>query len=348
MEALLKNWGGEKLLIQYDEATGSWILIAMHSSRLGPATGGTRMKPYSDLQSAIADACNLSAGMTYKFAVPGFPRGGGKAVLSIPQGLTSSDRQGLLLRYGELIKDLNGMFYTGPDVGTSVADMDTIAKTGAPYIFCRSEQTGGAGSPGPYTALGVYTAIQVTCQSLFGSSDLAGRLILVQGVGSVGSNLIDKLLAENAQVLFSDVEEEIIKHFRDERGITYVTPDEVYATDCDIFSPCALGGILNDDTIPMLNCKAVAGGANNQLANPKDAERLRSHHILYAPDYVVNIGGAMGVIGIETMGWSPQEAEQQVVASVRGALDRIFKISNQEGITTEVAALRLANENLSE
>jgi len=347
MESMLNEWGGETLVIHRDEPTASWIVIAMHSSHLGPATGGTRMKSYPDLQAAIADACNLSAGMTYKFAVPGFARGGGKAVLAIPEVLTPEDRRDLLLRYGELVKGLNGVFYTGPDVGTSVDDMDTIAETGSPYIFCRSIPAGGAGSPAPYTALGVLTAIQAACDSLFGDGELRGRRVLVQGAGNVGANLLERLLTAGAEVSFSDVDEETIQHFRDKRGLAFISPEEVYRFECDVFSPCALGGILNADTIPQLKCRAVVGGANNQLADSTDAERLQERDILYAPDYVVNVGGAMAVIGIETMGWSPQEAERQVMDSVRGALDRIFEMTSAEGITTDEAASRLADEHLA-
>lgn len=347
MESLLKDWGGEKFIIQHDKPTDSWILIALHSSHLGPATGGTRMKSYPDLQTAIVDACNLSAGMTFKFAVPGFGRGGGKAVLSVPGSLTPTDRKKLLLRYGNLVQELRGMFYTGPDVGTSEEDMDTIAETGAPYIFCRSLSAGGAGSPGPYTALGVYTAIQVTCESLFGDASLKGRRVLVQGAGSVGSNLIDKMLADDAEVIFSDVNEDTIQRLQNEYGLSYVRPDDIYETECDIFSPCALGGILNENSIPQLKCRAVVGGANNQLEDPGDAQRLQENGILYAPDYVVNVGGAMGVIGIETMGWSTQEAENQVIESVRSSLGRIFEMNAIEGITTDEAAHRMADEHLA-
>ena len=162
MESLLSDWDGESVIVQKDKPTGAVIIIAVHSSRLGPATGGTRIKPYASLGEAFEDAFRLSAGMTYKFAVPDLGRGGGKAVIVVPSDLAAQDRPDLLRRYGALIHQLGGLFYTGPDVGTTAADMDVIAETGHPYIFCRTPECGGGGSPGPYTALGVFTAIQVT------------------------------------------------------------------------------------------------------------------------------------------------------------------------------------------
>ncbi len=163
IEQLLKDWDGETVVVRYDRPTGAWIFIAIHSTRLGPATGGTRMMPYPSPEAAIDDALKLAAGMTYKFAVPSFPRGGGKAVIAIPDDFDPQSRTDLLRRYGKLIQQLGGLFYTGPDVGTSSTDMDIIAETGAPYIHSRTPSAGGAGSSGPATAMGVFTGIQVVC-----------------------------------------------------------------------------------------------------------------------------------------------------------------------------------------
>ena len=347
MESLLQDWDGETVVVHYDRPTGAWIFIAVHSTRLGPAAGGTRMKHYPNLEAALQDALRLAAGMTLKFAVPGIARGGGKAVISIPEPLEPQLRPDLLRRYGALVHQLGGLFYTGPDVGTSSADMDIIAETGAPYIFCRTPAAGGAGSSGPITALGVFTGIQVACEYVFGAASLQGRRVLVQGVGSVGAKLIEHLCAAGARVMFSEVDEGVIQRFRGELGFQYVPAEEAYGTACDVFAPCALGGVLNADTIPQLGCRAVAGGANNQLAGSEDAERLRARGILYAPDYVVNVGGAMAIPGIESRGWSQAEAETRVVESVRGALRRVFDLAAAEGITTDAAARRIAEEHLS-
>ena len=346
MEKLLQKWPGEEVIIRYDNGADAWIIIAIHSTVLGPGAGGTRMKPYVDLKAALVDAMRLSESMTLKYAVAGFPRGGAKAVIAAPDSLTSADRQALLRRYGSLIKQLGGLFYTGPDVGTSPLDMNAIADTGAPFIFCRTPECGGAGDSGPATALGVFSAIQAVCGKLFGDETLAGRSVLVQGVGSVGGRLVDLLIDAQARVLFSDVDMAAVRRFRDELQLVYVEPEAVYDCECDIFAPCGYGGILNQTTISRLNCKAVAGGANNQLAEPADAERLQQRGILYAPDYAVNIGGAMAIIGMEALGWSMLDANAKVM-QVKDTLYRIFDIAAKNQETTDAAARRIAAKRLA-
>lgn len=347
METLIREWGGETVIVHYDRPTGAWIFIAIHSTRLGPAVGGTRMKPYASVQAALQDAMRLAAGMTYKFATPGMPFGGGKAVIAIPADFEAQSRPALLRRYGALIHQLGGLFSTGPDVGTSPADMDIIAETGAPYIFARTPAAGGAGDPGPFTARGVFAGIEETCEHLFGDMSLVGRRMLVQGAGDVGAKLINYLCDAGATVAYSEVDEGAIRKVRDDLGLEFVPPEVVYTTECDIFAPCALGGVLNADTIPQLKCRAVVGGANNQFATQEDAERLRARGILYAPDYVVNVGGAMAITSMEMKGWSQERAEREVVESVRRALRQIFEVASKEGITTDAAARQLAENRLS-
>jgi leucine dehydrogenase len=347
MESLLKKWEGETVIVRHDQPTGVWIFIAIHSTHLGPAAGGTRMKSYPDVQAALQDALRLAEAMTYKFAIPGLPWGGGKAVVAIPPDFNRESRGALLRRYGALIHQLRGLYYTGPDVGTSSADMDIIAETGAPYVFGRSPAAGGAGPSGPATALGVFTGIQVACEHLFGETSLEGRRVLVQGAGSVGETLIEHLRASGAEVLFSEVDEGTIRRFRDEIGLKFVPSEAVYTAECDIFAPCALGGILNADTIPQLKCRIVAGGANNQLADPKDAESLRVRGILYAPDYVINVGGAIILLGLETMRWTQERVKEEIVETVRRVLRQVFELAAAQGITTEAAANRIARERLS-
>ena len=347
MDSLIKSWGGEEVIVRHDRATGAWILIAIHSTRLGPAAGGTRMKFYPNFRAALQDVLRLSEAMTYKFAVPGISRGGGKAVINLPSDFDFSLRPDLLRRYGRLIGQLGGVYSTGPDVGTSSADMNIIAETGSPYVFGRTPDAGGAGDSGPITALGVFAGIQVVCERLFGNLSLRDRRVLVQGVGSVGRTLIGLLQQAGAEVWFNDINESVICRFRDEKGFRCVPTESVYGTECDIFSPCALGGILNAATIPQLKCKAVAGGANNQFVRPEDAGLLGKRGILYAPDYVINAGGAIGIPAIEALGWSRERAEKEVPESIQRALRRIFEMSDSEGITTEAAARRLAEERLS-
>lgn len=347
MESLLKAWDGENVIIRHDKLSGAWIFIAIHSTQLGPAIGGTRMQLYPDPQAGLQDALRLSAGMTYKFAVSGMPYGGGKAVIAIPTDFEQQSRQALLLRFGSLVKKFGGLFSAGADVGTSSEDMNVIAQTGEPYIFSRTPDQGGAGPSGGRTATGVFTAIQVTCQRLFGDSSLQGRRVLVQGAGSVGGALIEMLIADGAEVMFNDLDPDVIRHFGDDLGLEFISTEDVYQKDCEIFSPCALGGMLNAETIPELRCKAVVGGANNQVANPDDAENLKARGILYAPDYVVNVGGAMAGIGIEAQGWTQAQANYEVIEAVKLTLNQVYKLADIEGITPDAAALRIAKELLA-
>ena len=346
IETLLSEWDGETVLVRHDKPTGAWIFVAIHSTRLGLAGGGTRMKTYPDQRAALEDVLRLSRAMTYKFAVAGLPKGGGKAVIALPPDFDTQARPDLLRRYGTLIRQLGGLFMTAPDVGTSSADMDIIAETGAPYIFGRTPAAGGMGDTGPITGLGVFAGIQVACEHVFGDAALKGRRVVVQGTGQVGASLIGHLRAAGAEILFSDIAEAAIRHFRDEVGLTFVPSEAIYGADCDVFAPCALGGIVNATTIGQLKCRVVAGGANNQLGVPEDAERLRVRGILYAPDYVINAGAAIAGLGIETMGWSYQRAEREVVAGIQRALRQIFATAKAEGITTEAAARRVAEERL--
>ena len=342
----MKGWDGESLVTRRDAETNAWMFVALHSSRLGPSTGGTRMIPYHDLASARRDAMRLSEGMTYKWAAAGFPRGGGKGVIAAPPGLDGRARAGLLRRYGQLVKDLGGRFWTGADAGTSAADMDVISETGQPYVFSRTEANGGAGGSGPWTALGLFASLRAVAERLFGEPSLAGRRVLVQGAGSVGRPLIERLAAAGAQVSFSDIEPEAARLLESGGvGAAYVPPERLFDSPCDVFAPCALGAVLNADTIPRLRCRAVVGAANNQLAEPEDAERLRAAGVLYAPDFVVNAGGAIAITGIEALGWSREKAEREV-EGIAGTLSGILDLAERDGITTEAAARRIAAKRL--
>jgi leucine dehydrogenase len=347
LDTLLEEWGGETVITHRDGITGAWVFIAIHSSRLGPATGGTRMTSYPGPTAAFEDALRLSEGMTYKFAAPNLPYGGAKAVLAVPPDLDPSDRPGLLRRYGTLVGQLGGRFLTGPDVGTTPEDMDIIAETAGANVFCRTVESGGAGDPGPFTALGVLAGIGAACEYAFGSDGLFGRRILIQGVGDVGGALVGLLEPVGAEVLFSDIDEELVRHHRDELGLDFVEPNAVFDVECDVFVPCALGGVLNSETIPRLLCSIVAGSANNQLGMPADAARLQTRGILYAPDFVINVGGAMAVPGIETMGWTEEHARDQVHTYVRKTLLAIFAEAERSGTSTAAAALTIADQHLA-
>jgi glutamate dehydrogenase/leucine dehydrogenase len=339
----MTGWDGESLVSRRDAETGAWLFVALHSSRLGPSTGGTRMIPYADPGAARRDAMRLSEGMTYKWAAAGFPRGGGKGVIAAPPGLDASARSGLLRRYGVLVKDLGGRFWTGADAGTSAEDMDVIAETGAPYVFSRTEAGGGAGSSAPWTALGLFASMTAVCRRLFGAASVEGRSVLVQGAGSVGSLLIQRLASAGARVSYSDIRPDA--SLPSDTSAEFVPPERLLEMPSDLFAPCALGAILDGDTIPRLRCRAVVGAANNQLAEPRDADRLRAAGILYAPDFVVNAGGAIAITGIEALGWSRERAQTQV-EGVADTLSRILDLAEADGITTDEAARRFAQTRL--
>ena len=340
-EDLLRRWDGEHVAVRYDEATGAWMFVCIHSTKLGPAMGGTRLKTYDGPQDALEDGLRLAAGMTRKLAVLGLPCGGGKAVLAVPAIPAGDARRRLLERYGDLIESLGGSYVTGPDVNTREEDMDVIGSRTA-HVFCRSLGNGGSGDPSVHTALGVFHGIRATLAYAFGSEDPAGRTVLVQGTGAVGAKLTRLLLDAGAVVLVSDVDEERART----TGAQPVAADTALELECDVYAPCALGATLNADSIPRLRCRMVAGGANNQLATPEDGERLRGAGILYAPDYVINGGGALHGIGLERLGWDPDRLEREV-AGIGDTLTAIYRQAEADGITTSDAAERLAAERLA-
>ncbi len=339
-EELLRRWDGEEVVVRFDRETGTWIFVCIHSTTLGPAMGGSRMKQYANAAEALEDGLRLAGGMTRKLAVAGLPCGGGKAVLAVPEVFDGEARRGLFERYGDLIAALGGTYVTGPDVNTGEADMDTIGSR-TPHVFCRSAANGGSGDPSVHTALGTLHGIRAALAHADGAGDLAGRKVLVQGTGSVGGKLARLLLDAGAIVLVSDVDEERARA----TGAELVPPDAALELECDVYAPCALGATLNEATIPKLRCRVVAGAANNQLATLEDGERLRARGILYAPDFVINAGGAMHGIGLEQLGWDGAELERRV-AGIGATLTRIFEWADRDGIATHEAAERLAAELL--
>ncbi|MGB1277283.1 MAG: Glu/Leu/Phe/Val dehydrogenase dimerization domain-containing protein, partial [Nannocystaceae bacterium] len=308
-----------------DAQTGAWFIVAIHSTKLGPARGGTRMRGYASLDAAILDVLALSQAMTWKFASLRFPSGGGKAVIVGAQELGSEARRLLLIRYGEHLQQFQGRFQTGPDVGTSPADMSVIAERGTPHVFCRTREKGGPGDSAPLTALGVQAAIVDIASRLNGSPSLDGQRIAIQGVGSVGLALAKLLLAQGASLLVADPDPTRRACLQDP-NVTWVDPDRVLASPCDLLVPCALGGALNHITLPSLRCRGVIGAANNPLATSADAAELHARGILLAPDFIANAGGAVGCTGIEALGWSPERAQTEVETRIREALAETFSI----------------------
>jgi leucine dehydrogenase len=344
LESLIESWDGETVVVAYDHPSGTWIFICLHSTALGPAAGGTRMKVYDAPADGLADGMRLSAGMTSKFAVTDLEFGGGKAVLAVPAVPEGEERRRLLLKYADIVESLKGAFYTAPDVNTSADDMDVIAER-CSYVFSRSAANGGSGNPGPFTARGVYHGIRASCAHAFGSPDLTGRSVLVQGVGSVGAPLAELLAADGATLLLSDVDDVRVREVARRLEAEVVAPADVIETDCDVYAPCALGATLTADTIPLLRARVVAGSANNQLAEDTDAERLRTAGVLYAPDYVINGGGALYAAVRELRGWDDEQIET-ALAGIGDALSRIYQRADAESITTLAAANAIAEARL--
>jgi glutamate dehydrogenase/leucine dehydrogenase len=303
------------------------------------------MKTYPSPDEAAADARRLSAAMTLKMAAAGMAWGGGKGVLAVPPGLTGRVRRDLLRRYGALVASLGGRYRTAPDVGTSSEDMDVIAETAGTRVFGRTPAHGGSGPSGPATALGIHAAIRVACEHAFGDASPAARRVLVQGAGSVGGALIERLLADGAQVSFSDVDEAARRRFA-ALGASFVAPAEAIGAPCDVFSPCALGGVLSADSVPRLRCRTVAGGANNQLADPSVSATLAARGILYAPDFIANAGGACVGIHMEADAWSRERAEREVTDRIAATLRTVFALARERRITTDAAARELARRRL--
>lgn len=343
IESLLRDWDGLATVVRYDHLTGAWIFIALHDDTLGRPMGGTRMKQYPTPADGLRDAQRLAEGMTHKWAAAGLEMGGGKAVLALTRPLAGPERQGLLRRHGRLIASLHGSFATGPDLGTTAEDMGVIAEE---TRHVHGVTRDGVIDPGPYTARGVFASQRATFRRLFGSPEPAGRTVLVQGTGGVGGPLARRLAAAGAEVILSDVDEARAAALAAEIGGTTVPPSAALETPCDVFAPCAVGAILNPDSIPRLACRAVCGSANNQLNRPEDADLLHDRGILYAPDYVANSGGA---IAFHLMG--RKAGEEEIARRLEGleqVLDEIFAEAERERRSPLWAARRRVERMLDE
>jgi len=332
----------ELVLFGSDEATGLRAIIAVHSTALGPAAGGCRMWNYASTDEAVTDALRLSRGMSYKNAMAGLPFGGGKSVII---GDSRRKTPALFEAFGQQIESLGGRYITAEDVGTTTADMESVAKrtrfvTG---LHRRAGEFGG--DPSPKTALGVYLGIKAAVRFRLGRLDLAGVRIAVQGVGGVGYHLCRLLAAEGATLRVADVREAALERVRDEFKATVVPVETVLSEDVDVLAPCALGAVLNERSIGAIRARVVAGAANNQLARDSDGAALQSAGILYAPDYVINAGGIISATR-EYLGGS---TEAQVVTEIQGIpsrLTEIFERARREGRPTNVIADQLARERI--
>ncbi len=337
----LNTMGHEQVVLCSDPVTGLRAIIAVHDTSLGPALGGTRMWKYDSDEAAITDALRLSRGMTYKAAVSGVNLGGGKAVIL---GDARTDKSEALFRaYGRMVETLRGRYITAEDVGTSVRDMEWI-RMETKYVTGVGG-AGGSGDPSPVTALGVYSGMKAAAKFTWGSDTLSGKRIVVQGAGNVASHLVHSLTKEGAKVFVTDIYAEKAKALATAAGATVIAPEEVFTTECDIFSPNALGAILNDETIPQLSCSIVCGGANNQLqVEDKHGKMLKERNIVYAPDYVVNSGGLMNVAS-EVEGYD----RDKVMRQAEGIYDitmNILTLAKERNILTFEASNAIAEDRL--
>jgi leucine dehydrogenase len=334
--------GFEQVAYCHDAATGLQAIVAIHSTALGPGLGGTRFYPYASEEDALIDVCRLAKGMTYKHAVCGNDLGGGKAViLGHPAELRS---EALFRAFGRFVEGLSGRYLTAEDVGTTQADMDIISRE-TRHVTGVSESLGGSGDPSPATAWGVLWAMKAVAERLWGTPSLSGRHVCISGVGKVGAALAEHLAAEEAKLTVADVNTAAVDAVVARDGAGAVAPEAAHAVACDIFSPCALGAVLNATTIPELHCDAVVGSANNQLAELDDAERLRQRGIVYAPDFVANAGGVIN-IAEEPHGYDRQRAYDRI-RTIHDTLLRVFDRAEADGTTTAAAADLLAEERIA-
>jgi leucine dehydrogenase len=332
------------LLVRRGRRAGLYSIVAIHSTARGPSLGGCRMWTYVDSRAAVRDALRLSRAMTFKAAVAGLSLGGGKGVIMIPAGqqLDASRRRGALLDFGDAVETLDGRYITAEDVGTSSRDMSVIA-TRTANVAGLSRRRGGSGDPSPLTALGVFVAIQTCCERAFGDPSLANRKISLLGLGHVGGR-VGKLCAKaGAKLTVADVDAGK-RALADSLGGRWTTPQRALEADVDVLVPCALGGILDDESVPRLRCRVVAGAANNQLADDAVADLLAARGILWAPDFVANAGGLIN-IAVERDGYDLGRA-RRLVRGIADTLREIFDNAEAAGATPLTAALELAADRL--
>jgi leucine dehydrogenase len=329
--------------------SGLYTIVAVHSTARGPSLGGCRMWGYADSRDAVADALRLSRAMTFKAAVADLPQGGGKGVIMRPLGTPppqGDQRRAALLDFGDTVDILDGRYRTAEDVGTSDPDMTVISER-TPHVTGLAVERGGSGDPSPWTALGVQEAIRVACERVWGTLDLDGRTIAVVGLGRVGGALARGLAAAGARLVVADVDESK-RVLADELGAEWADPAAALRADVDVLAPCALGGVLDAESVAALHCRAIAGAANNQLATDAVAEQLLEREILWAPDFVANAGGIINIaVELEPEGYAPERAEERVRA-VSGTLRTIFDDAEAAGTTPLAAAMTLAYRRLAE
>ena len=334
--------GYEQVVRGEDPASGLVAFVAVHSTVLGPALGGARFYPFPDEASALTDVLRLARGMTYKSAVAGNALGGGKSVAIVDDARHKTPES--LAAFGRVVDHLGGRYITAPDVGTNTDDMHRIRAV-TPYVSGLPVEDGGSGDPSPFTAVGVHQAMRAAMLHRFGSDDLAGRTVVVLGVGKVGHPLVELLVGDGAVVTVADVDVEALAALERLHGVKIAAPDVAHTVECDILAPCALGGVLSSITIPELACTVVCGAANNQLATRECAELLSDAGILYVPDYLANAGGVIN-IAEEAGGYDAQRARKRVETIYDRTLD-VLRTAEAEGLGPVAAAEAIAERRLA-
>lgn len=340
----IEDMNHEQVVLCHDKELGLKAIIAIHNTVLGPSMGGTRMWQYANDQEALTDALRLSRGMTLKNSIAGLNIGGGKAVIIGDAGKLKNEA--FMRRFGKFVDSLGGKYWTAEDVNMSTRDMEYVHME-TPYVAGLPEFMGGSGDPSPVTAYGVYMGMKAGAKKAFGSESLEGKKVIVQGAGHVGTYLIENLVKEKAKVLVSDISEEKLKYVSDKYGATIIPMDDVYGIDADIYSPCALGASLNDQTIPQLKCSVVAGGANNQLLEEeKHGRMLIEKGIVYGPDFLINGGGITNVY-YEYVGNYNRE---QVMSQTERIYDTTLEVLDhaaKSNITPQAAAIEIAEKRIA-
>ncbi|WP_077618729.1 branched-chain amino acid dehydrogenase [Bacillus sinesaloumensis] len=337
----MEKYDYEQLVFCQDKQSGLKAIIAIHDTTLGPALGGTRMWTYASEEDAIEDALRLAKGMTYKNAAAGLNLGGGKTVII---GDPRKDKNEEMFRaFGRYIQGLNGRYITAEDVGTTVADMDIIHEE-TDFVTGISPAFGSSGNPSPVTAFGVYRGMKAAAKEAFGTDSLEGKVVAVQGVGNVAYTLCKYLHEEGASLIVTDINKDAVDRAVRDFGAKAVDPNEIYSVECDIYAPCALGATVNDETIPQLKAKVIAGSANNQLKESRHGDIIHELGIVYAPDYVINAGGVINVAD-ELYGYN-QERALKKVESLYDTIEKVIEIAKRDGIPTYQAADRLAEERI--
>jgi len=335
--------GYEKVVRGRDEASGLHAIIAVHDTTLGPALGGLRMLPYDSEDEALFDVLRLAKGMTYKSAVAETGLGGGKSVIiGDPAALKS---KALFHAMGEFVDSLEGRYITAEDMNIGIPDLESVREK-TRWVTGLSRESGSSGNPSPYTARGCFHGMRAVLEVTHGSEDFSGRRILIQGIGAVGSRLAIMLKEAGADVLVCDIRHDAVEELAAQHGFTPIQHDGHHKTECDIYAPCARGAVVNDTTIPELNCRAVAGCANNILLEPKHADDLRSRGILYAPDYVINAGGIINVAVELLPGGYDENAAIERIDRIYDNLKKVFEISERENLSSRDAAAHLAEARL--